>query len=89
MNSDYIDGVAANRGGSYTEVYGDGQYLGWPNPGVTMTLCSGDKLLEYGCLLSDGFFYGCSTDDEGRPIAPQASGGACYGNTLCNTCPVT
>jgi hypothetical protein len=82
MNSDYIDGVAANRGGSYTDTYGDGWYLGWPTPGDTMTVCSGDKILEYGCLLSDGFFYGCST------IFPQVSGGACYENTLCNTCPV-
>jgi hypothetical protein len=82
MNSDYIDGVAANRGGSYTDTYGDGWYLGWPNPGDTMTVCSGDKILQYGCLLSDGFFYGCSTTH------PLASGGACYENTLCNTCPV-
>ena len=52
----------------------------WPDPenntlGENFTMCSGDRVLKYGCLLNT--FYGCSGNTN-----------ACSGNTLCNTCPV-
>jgi len=52
----------------------------WPNPenntlDENFTMCSGDRVLRYGCLLNT--FYGCSGNTN-----------ECSGNTLCNTCPV-
>jgi len=60
---------------------GDGGIIDWPDPENTtlsenFTMCSGDRVLKYGCLLNT--FYGCSGNTN-----------ACSGNTLCNTCPVT
>ena len=52
-------------------------FIPWPEfSGVlqNLILCSGDKILRYGCLLGSEF-YGCGSAHT-----------ACAGNTLCNTC---
>ena len=61
----------------YFGTQGVDDFLDWPEySGINanLTLCSGDAILQYGCLLNT--FYGCSGNTN-----------ACLGNTLCNTCP--
>ena len=61
------------------ELLGDleDDFIPWPEfsgVGQNLILCSGDKILRYGCLLGSEF-YGCGSAHT-----------ACAGNTLCNTC---
>jgi hypothetical protein len=74
LNKDIFEALPEH----YFGTQGVNDFLDWPEySGINanLTLCSGDAILQYGCLLNT--FYGCSGNTN-----------ACLGNTLCSTCPV-